>query len=281
MMMLMKTLQPKIVLCELPPTGVDGIESWSPFCLKVHRALRLAGLGYESRHGRPSDFSRLNPAGQVPVLLVGDTVVRDSTAILAEVARLSDHFGGRPLLPRDPRAKAEAWLWEDWADRALNGYVVAARWADERNWPMVQEAYFGKDAPWLVRNVVAPHLRRRVLAGLHARDFLRAGPAALRDDFRRVLDFLEERAPLEGFWVTPDAPTVADLSIFAQLHAFRSALTAAQARELVMRPRLTDWLDRVAEETSRKAVRAASPLVLPRRAEHRHYVRSEVGVFSA
>lgn len=170
--------------------------------------------------------------------------IKDSTTIVAAVAQLSERLGGPSFAPKDARARAEAWLWEDWADRAMNGYLVAARWADARNWPLVREAYF-KGAPWFVKTLIAPKVRRKVVAALHARDFLRSGEEALWDDFRRVLDLLEARAPLEGFWVTPDAPTVADISLFGQLQAFRTPLTEAQSRELVLRPALSDWLDRV------------------------------------
>ncbi|HSO32701.1 MAG TPA: glutathione S-transferase family protein, partial [Labilithrix sp.] len=193
----MKTKTPKIVLCEAGETSIAGLQSYSPFCLKVHRALGLAGLPYTSRHGAPSDFRSLNPAAQVPILLLGDEVVADSTRILARLDELSRALGGPSLLPDDPRARAEAWLWEDYADRALSGYVVAARWADDRNWPLVQRAYFGH-APWFVRTLIAPRIRHRVLAGLVARDVLRSGEAALWDDLRRSLDQLELRAPLEG-----------------------------------------------------------------------------------
>ena len=62
--------QPQIVLCELGKTTIEGLESYSPLCLKVHRALGIAGLAYVSRHGAPTSFRELNPARQVPVLLV-------------------------------------------------------------------------------------------------------------------------------------------------------------------------------------------------------------------
>ena len=51
------------------------------------------------------------------------------------------------------RDTAEAWLWEDFADSCLNGYLVAARRADERNWPSVRTAYFNA-VPALVRAVL-------------------------------------------------------------------------------------------------------------------------------
>jgi glutathione S-transferase len=248
-MKLMKTNQPKkIVLCELGETGIDNVQSYSPFCLKVHRALGVAGLEYASRRGAPRDFRDLNRVEQVPVLLVDDEVIADSTRILARIDQLAIASGRPSLVPADPRARAEAWLWEDYADRALNGYLVAARWADDRNWPLVREGYF-KGAPWFVRKLVAPMLRRKVLSGLVARDFLRAGEEVLWDEYRRVLDSLEARAPLEGFWLGGDQPTVADVAIFGQLHGLRTPLTAAQARELTLRPALTDWLDRVDEAT--------------------------------
>ena len=244
-MKLMEPLQPKIVLCELGETDLPGLQSYSPFCLKVHRALGATGLEYSSHRGTPRDFAHLNPLQQLPVLLVGeDEVIADSTRIVARIEQLSAAQGGPSLLPRDPRARAEAWLWEDHADRALNGYLVASRWADDRNWPLVRETYF-KGAPWFVRKVIAPKIRRRVLASLVARDFLRAGVEALWDDFRRVLDLLEARAPLAGFWVENDGPTVADIAIFGQLHGLRTPLTAAQRRELTLRPALVDYLDRV------------------------------------
>ena len=235
-----------IVLCEVGQTGVPGLESWSPFCLKVHRALRTAGLSYESRHGRmPADFKDLNPAGQVPVLVVDGKPISDSTRIVEKILALA---------PQAFSVSAEAWLWEDWADRALNGYVVAARWADPKNWPLLHDMYFGK-APWFVRSFVAPAVRRRVLKALEARDFLRHGPDALWSDFRRILDHLEERAPEGGFWLGGPL-SIADLGLFAQLRSLRTQLTAAQSREIELRPRLVDYLDRVdsATRSSRESV---------------------------
>jgi glutathione S-transferase len=259
-MKLMTNHQPKIVLCELGETGIANVQSYSPFCLKVHRALGATGLAYESRHGAPHSFRALNPVAQVPVLLVDDDVISDSTPIVAPIERIASATGRPSLLPADPRARAEAWLWEDYADRALNGYLVAARWADDRNWPLVREAYF-KGAPWFVRRLVAPALRRKVVSGLVARDVLRAGEEALWDEYRRVLDCLEARAPLEGFWVGGDAPSVADIAIFGQLHSLRTPLTAAQARELLLRPALSDWLDRVDVATfpGRPSVQLTAP----------------------
>jgi glutathione S-transferase len=241
----------KLVLCEVTSSTTPGLESRSPFCLKIHRALRVAGLPYTSRFGKiPADFKALNPTGQVPVLLVDGEPVYDSTRILARILELAPHA----LLARHP----EAWLWEDYADRALNGYLVAARWIDGRNWPRVRDAYFG-EAPWLVRTVVAPSIRRKIMGSLVARDFLRGGEVALWDDYRRILDALEKRAPHEGFWLG-ERLSVADLGLFGQLQSLRSDLTPWQSREIALRPVLTDWLDRVDGATrGDRPVRSAAP----------------------
>lgn len=232
-----------LVLCEIGTTGIEGLETYSPFCLKVHRALRATGLSYTSRHGRmPADFKDVNPAAQVPVLLVDGEPVADSTRILARITELAPGA----LEPKDPRARAEAWLWEDWADRSLASFVVAARWADDRNWPELREAFFGK-APWFVRKLIAPSIRRRVVAGL-SREVLRAGHDALWADFRRVLDLLEARAPHRGFWIG-DSLTVADIGLFGHLRSLRTELTRWQSREIELRPALVDWLDRVDART--------------------------------
>ncbi|TAK29119.1 MAG: glutathione S-transferase family protein [Myxococcaceae bacterium] len=231
---------PALTLCELADTGVAGLESHSPFCLKAHRALRASGLSYARRHGeQPATFEHLNPAGQVPVLLVGDEPVADSTAIVARLESL----GGRSLLPADPALRAEAWLWEELGDTALNGYLVASRWADERNWPLVREAYFAA-MPALLRRVIPALLRRRVIETLRARDVWRRGPEACWARFSLTLDQLDARAPREGFWLGSEI-TVADISLFAQLHSLRSALTPWQREQVEARPALRAWLDRV------------------------------------
>ncbi len=231
----------KIVLWELGETGLEGIESYSPFCLKVHRALKLAGLAYERRHvGAPMALKRLNAAGQAPVLVVDGQPIADSSAIL----RWIDAAVPGRLVPADPRLAAEAWLWEELADRSLNNFLVAARWADPKNWPLTKACYFGK-APWFVRALVAPRMRAGVVKALAARDVIRHGLVATWAEYDRILDHLEAYAPVKGFWVGTDGPSVADLSLFGQLRALRTDLTPAQSHAIALRPKLDDWLDRV------------------------------------
>jgi glutathione S-transferase len=230
---------PKLVLCELEDAKVAGIESFSPFCLKAHRALKAAGLPYERRHGsRPAAFGNYNPSRQVPVLLVDGEAVADSTEILRRILTLR---------PGALEAEPEAWLWEELADTALNGFLVAARWADDRNWPTTRNAYFAK-MPSLIRALVPPRLRKHVVGNLVARDVWRAGPERCWARFEALLDQLDARAPERGWWCGR-ALSVADIALFAQLHSLRTPLTVPQAESLARRKRLSAWLDRVHEET--------------------------------
>jgi len=84
-------------------------------CHKVRLLLSLLGLEYHSiivngseRQQKSTDFIRLNPFGQVPVLTDGDTVIRDSQAILVYLAR---QYGDSDWLPDEPAEFAEVIAW--------------------------------------------------------------------------------------------------------------------------------------------------------------------------
>lgn len=237
-------MKPNLVLCELEPSGIDSVESYSPFCLKVHRALKAAKLRYLSLHvANPAELKDLNPAGQVPVLLVDDVPVFDSAKILKKIDEL---VPGR-ISPTAPRLRAEAALWQALADTTLNGYLAAARWADDRNWKAVKQALFA-DMPPVVRAVVVPGIRRKMLARLVGRDVTRHGLATTWRRFEDLLDALEVRAPASGFWVG-DMLSFADFALYGQLAALRTPLTLWQAAKLSERRALDAYLDRVDRAT--------------------------------
>jgi glutathione S-transferase len=237
-----------LILCELSDPGLDGLETLSPFCLKVHRALRAARLRYERRHAHiPAAFKRYNRTGQVPVLLVDDDPVADSTEILGRIVALA---------PGALSTDRDAWLWEELADTALNGFVNAARWADDRNWPAVRAAYFGA-IPAPLRAIVVPRLRARVIKTLLARDVWRAGAERCWARFAALIEQLEARAPEHGFWCGR-AISVADVALFGQLHSLRTTLTQPQCELIAHRRKLSAWLDRVHEATATVEVIAST-----------------------
>jgi glutathione S-transferase len=231
---------PKLVLCEILDPHLVGFESYSPFCLKVHRALRLSALPYEREHAaEPGAFKRYNPAAQVPVLLVDGEPVADSTRIVSRLEVISGNALSSGL---DLRGRAEAFLWEEMADGVLSGFLVAARWLDEDNWAKTKAAYF-VGMPSLLRYVIPERIRSRIRVGL-SRDVVRPDLRTTWANFLQILDGLEERAPSDGFWLGA-APSRADVALFAQLHSFRTPLTLKQAEWVGARTKLSAWLGRV------------------------------------
>ena len=247
------TRLPRLTLCELRDASAHGVESHSPFCLKTHRVLGALGLSYERRHfAHPGQLGALNPLGQVPVLLIGEEAVADSSRIAARLEALAGRtLDGGAL---DAQARAEAWLWEELADSALNGFLVAARWADDANWPAVRDAYFA-DMPALLRAFVPGRIRARVIGNLVARDVWRAGPDACWGRLEGLLDHLETRAPREGYWMHPRAISIADVALFGQLRSLCTPLTPRQSERVRARGALSAWIDRVDAATQPSAAR--------------------------
>ena len=237
----MNAAVPSLTLCDFPAkTNMEGWSSFSPFVLEISRALTLAKLPFEHRHVNIMKVKELNPLGQLPVLLVGDERVADSTRILRRIEQLAP---GSMTGGLDARALAEAWLWEEFADTALYPYVLATRWADDRGWPVPKAAFFGS-IPAPVRGLVASAVRRSTVRKLVERDFTRGGLQACYERLYQVMDNLDARAPEDGFWLG-QRPTVADLGLFAHLHSLRLPAIAFQADEVKKRARLTRYLDRV------------------------------------
>lgn len=83
---------------------------------KVRLMLSLLGLAHDrilvnvaAREHKSAGFLQLNPLGQVPVLVDGDTVIRDSQAILVYLARKDGREDWLPL-EAEPMAKVMQWL---------------------------------------------------------------------------------------------------------------------------------------------------------------------------
>lgn len=119
----------------------------------------------------------LNPLGTLPILVEGETVLRDAEAILAYLARAHDPAG--TWLPHDAAALGETMAWLVFAARDLHAATLARR-----------TAMF--DAPG-----DAAALER-----------------AARDAFRVMEDHMVLRGLSGGLWFVGGAATVADLALF-------------------------------------------------------------------
>ena len=84
-------------------------------CYKIRLLLSMLGLGYEtlridSTQGETQtpEFKKLNPRGQIPVLIDGDELIWDSMAILVYLAR---RYGNQQWLPSDALGEARVMQW--------------------------------------------------------------------------------------------------------------------------------------------------------------------------
>ncbi|MEB4591350.1 glutathione S-transferase family protein [Candidatus Thiothrix sp. Deng01] len=82
---------------------------------KIRLLLAMLGLDYElinvdlrAGENLTAEFLRLNPRGQVPVLVDGDTVIWDSLAILVYLAR---RYGDGEWLPTDIPGETQVMQW--------------------------------------------------------------------------------------------------------------------------------------------------------------------------
>ena len=96
---------------------------------KVALALRAMGLDWELRpvdffagETRSPEFRALNPMGEVPVLIDGDTVLSQSGVILDYLSSKTGRFGGRSAAER-----REVLRWMFWDNHKFTGQIAALR----------------------------------------------------------------------------------------------------------------------------------------------------------
>jgi glutathione S-transferase len=84
-------------------------------CHKVRLMLSLLGVEYEqilldfaTKEHKYSKYMKLNPFGQLPILVDGDIVVRDSHAILIYLAQ---RYGNENWLPTDAQSMSKVMQW--------------------------------------------------------------------------------------------------------------------------------------------------------------------------
>ena len=97
----------------------------SPYCAKIRAILDFKSLEYrtvEVDYLLRREPRRLSGQSRVPVLVEGDRVVADSTAI---AAYLDVAHPEPPLLPPTEPGRARALLLEDWVDETLADNVAA------------------------------------------------------------------------------------------------------------------------------------------------------------
>ncbi len=144
----------------------------SPYVRKVLACLNLKGLAYEIDPITPffgnDEFERLSPLRRIPVLIDGDFTVSDSSVICAY---LDEAYAGHPLFPSDPKDRARARWFEEFADTRLGDLFI---WS------------------FFYQKVVRPMVWREPADEARVEK-------AVNEGIPRALDYLERELPSEGF----------------------------------------------------------------------------------
>jgi glutathione S-transferase len=144
----------------------------SPYVRKVLACMNLKGLDYEVDPITPffgnDEFERLSPLRRIPVLIDGDFSVSDST-IICEY--LDEAYPGHRLYPADPKDRARARWFEEFADTRLGDLFIWSLFYQKVVRPLVWGEPFDEE---------------RV-------------KKALDEDIPAALDYLEGELPAGGF----------------------------------------------------------------------------------
>lgn len=124
----------EIKLYDLPRSGN---------CYKIRLLLSMLGVTYEKiltdttkGETQTAAFKHINPRGQIPVLVDGETVIWDSMAILVYLAR---RYGNAQWLPSDALGEARVMQWLAVSENELLYGLARARAASRFNRPFDPE----------------------------------------------------------------------------------------------------------------------------------------------
>ena len=206
----------------------------SAFCLKVRMVLQAKGLSYRTVEVTPGvgqvAVFRLSGQRQVPVLVDGDTVVADSTAI---ALHLEERGADPALLPADPREAAQVRLLEDWADTTLAAAVRLALVQAAALDPRLRVALLPDDLPDPIRTVMG------AIPGGWVSNVTELVNQNDRADLLATLEQLSASVHATP-WLVGEAMSLADLAVAAQLSLLRFPASSGAALAGTGVPGLSD-----------------------------------------
>jgi glutathione S-transferase len=221
---------------------VWGLQSPSPFCLKLETWLRIAGIAYTPLG---LDKPPQSKTGKVPYLLRDDgSTLDDSNVIIRTLAR---ERGIDLDAGQTPEQQASAHAVLRMVEESLYFAGVWERWMVPACWPITRDGYFGT-LPGPLRALFAGLVRRKIKAALHGQGTLRYEPEEILArgvaDVRALSALLGQQAYFHG-----SRPGVADASVYGMLAnvlAYPAATVSKAAVEAC--PNLTAFCRRIESE---------------------------------
>ena len=189
----------------------------SGHCHRIVLLLNMLNLPFETKEAPASvrqtaEFQRLNPMGQIPVLVDGDQVLTDSNAILVYLVKR--YAPGSHWLPEDAAQAAQVQQWLSKAAGEIRYGVAAARMVVQFNAP---EDYA---ASLVIARRFLPHLEQHLsqhaflatsqvtIADLACSSYVRSAPEGgiSLESYPAIRHWLARIAALPGYQPQPELP---------------------------------------------------------------------------
>ncbi|WP_320666562.1 glutathione S-transferase family protein [Prochlorococcus sp. MIT 1307] len=194
----------------------------SAFCLKVRMVLGAKKLSYRVVDIAPGkdQLGVFRKSGQrkVPVLIDGDKVIHDSSAI---IRHLEAEHPKPKLIPDNPQQETQVHLIEDWADTTLAKGVSKTLLNAAALNPELRISLIPEELPRPIKELVK---------GLPA-EFVRVSTKLLNDnETQELLKSIEKISKLieSSHWLVGDQMSLADIAVAAQLSLLRFPKSAGE-----------------------------------------------------
>jgi glutathione S-transferase len=210
----------------------------SPFCGKVRRVLEHKQLAYKTINYNgllARKAAKLSQAGKLPVMDYDGERIADSSAI---AAFLESKHPDPPLYPSDPVARAQAQVWQNWADESLFWYALYLRFyvpeARKKAVALLADGRSSFERMVLGVAVTSMYQKRLKNHGLGKLPLER-----VEKQFTERIDTLESMLANQN-WLVGDTRTIADIAVQSQLSEV--ARTSHLAPQIAARTHLAAWL---------------------------------------
>lgn len=215
----------------------------SPYCVKIRKILAYKGVSCEIREADllvRRELVRLSGQRKVPVLLIDDLALHDST----DIARyLEQRFPTPPIYPREKRLRALAFLIEDWADESLQRVVGPLKFLIPENCARMIEIFRSR-YPRTLRTRLLLSLAPAVIQRQMRRFALDPRVSRLSALLESQIDDLSKILGERAFLLGGTHPTIADFAVFGVLAPFEGL----QGYQIVAQhPQLQAWMERMKE----------------------------------
>lgn len=208
----------------------------SPFCIKIRAILDYKALPYERLpivSPRYFELRWRNPTGKVPALEIDGDFIADSTDIALALDSLKPD---PPLVPDDPKLRADNHILEDWADEALYFVALHHRWVEPEGRRDASRIF-----PEPLASLLGPTIARMARRQVHAQGVGRKPLDKVARDLERSLQAVATR--VEAGYLLGAQPYLCDFALMGQLVYL--GRTPAGAKAIARHAPITRYLEQM------------------------------------